>query len=97
VTAPPDPPAPPRRVDPLLLVVAGVAVGIVVTTLRQPRIGMYVVAAALAAGALVRLLARPRDAGSLVVRSRQIDVVVLAALAAAIAVLAAVTPLRGAG
>jgi hypothetical protein len=38
------------------------------------------------------LVLRPRDAGSLVVRSRQVDVVLLTALAAAIAVLALVTP-----
>jgi hypothetical protein len=56
---------------------------------------MYVVAGALGLGALLRLVLRPRAAASLVVRGRHFDVFVLAALAAAIAVLAAVTPLRG--
>jgi hypothetical protein len=35
---------------------------------------------------------RPRDAGSLVVRNRRLDVFVLAGLAIALAVVAAVTP-----
>jgi hypothetical protein len=53
---------------------------------------MLVIAGTLAVGALLRLVLRPRDAGSLVVRSRQVDVVLLAGLAAAIGVLALVTP-----
>lgn len=97
MTAPGEPPAPRRRLDPLVLVLVGVAAGITVAAFRQPRAGMYVVAAALAGGALVRLVVRPRTAGSLVVRGRQLDVVVMTALAVAIAVLAAVTPLRAAG
>jgi hypothetical protein len=80
-----------------VLVLLGVAAGVGVAALRQPRVGMYVVAAALAVGALVRLFVRPRTAGSLVVRSRHLDVVVLTALAVAVAVLAAVTPLHGTG
>jgi len=84
-----------RRFDPLIAVVVVVAAGLGVLTLHQLRAGLYIVAAGLAAGAGVRLLARPRTAGSLVVRGRHTDVLVLAALAAAIAVLAAVTPLPG--
>jgi Protein of unknown function (DUF3017) len=76
----------------MLLVVAGVAVGVVIAVLRHPQPGMLVIAAALAAAAALRLVLRPRAAGSLVVRSRQVDVVVLAGLAAAIGVLALVTP-----
>ena len=72
-----------------------VAAGIAIVSLHQLRAGLYVVAAGLGAAAALRLLLRPRAAGSLVVRSRQADVVVLAALAVAIAVLAAVTPLSG--
>ena len=84
---------PARRLpDPLLLVLAGVAVGIGVVALRHAQSGLYVVAASLGAGALLRLLLRPRDAGSLVVRGRQLDVFVLAGLAIALAVIAAVTP-----
>jgi hypothetical protein len=63
--------------------------------LHQLRAGLYVIAAGLGAAAALRLFLRPRAAGSLVVRSRQADVVVLTALAVAIAVLAAVTPLAG--
>ena len=88
--------APPRRrIDPLLAVVVLVAAGIAVVTMHQLRVGFYVIAAGLAAAAASRLLLRPRAAGSLVVRSRQTDVIVLAGLAVAIAVLAAVTPLPG--
>jgi len=97
VIEPPDPVPPRRRLDPLFAVVVVVAAGIAVLTLHQLRPGMYVIAAGLGAAAALRLLLRPRAAGSLVVRSRHTDVVVLAALAVAIAVLAAITPLRGGG
>lgn len=91
----PPPATPPpvrRRLDPLLLIVAGVAVGAVVAGLHHPQPGMFVVSAALALAALLRLVLRPRTAGSLVVRSRHTDVLVLATLAVGIGVLAAVTP-----
>ena len=81
-----------RSPDPLLAVVGGVAVGVGVATAHHPQAGMFVVAGALALGACLRLLLRPRSAGSLVVRGRHVDVVVLLALAVAIGVLAAVTP-----
>jgi hypothetical protein len=81
-----------RRIDPLLAVVLGVGVGIVVAALRQPQVGMFLMSGALAVGAVLRLVLRPRQAGSLVVRSRQVDVAVLAGLAIALGVLAAVTP-----
>jgi hypothetical protein len=80
----------------MLLVVAGVAAGIVVAALRRPQPGMYVVAVALGCGAVLRLVLRPRDAGSLVVRSRQVDVFILALLAVAVGVIAAVTPFHSA-
>jgi Protein of unknown function (DUF3017) len=86
------PPPVRRRPDPLLLVVLGVAVGIVVALLRRPQPGMLVISGTLVVAAFLRLVLRPRDAGSLVVRSRHVDVVLLAALAAAIGVLALVTP-----
>jgi hypothetical protein len=41
---------------------------------------------------VLRLVLRPRAAGSLVVRSRQLDVLVLMTLAITTGVLAAVTP-----
>jgi hypothetical protein len=98
-SAPESPPTAParRRLDPLLLVVAGVVAGAVIAALRHPQPGMFVVAGALALAAVLRLVLRPRAAGSLVVRSRQVDVLVLAALAAGIGVLAAVTPFPSSG
>lgn len=103
MTAEPSRPAPPppaparRRLDPLLLVVAGVVTGAVVAGLRHPQPGMFVIAGALALAAVLRLVLRPRAAGSLVVRSRQVDVLVLATLATGIGVLAAVTPFPSGG
>jgi hypothetical protein len=84
--------APKRRLDPILPVVATVMVGVLVAALHHPRAGMYVAAAGLAAGAVLRVMLSPRNAGSLVVRRKQIDVIVLGGLALALAVLAAVTP-----
>jgi len=84
-----------RRPDALAPVVLVVAVGVAVAALHHPQIGMYVAAGGLAAGAVLRLVLRERDAGSLVVRIRRIDVVVLAGLAVALGVLAAVTPFPG--
>jgi hypothetical protein len=86
------PPPARRRPDPLLLVFAGVVAGVVLAVLRRPQPGMLVVSGTLAVAAVLRLLLRPRVAGSLVVRSRQVDVVVLAVLATAVGVLALVTP-----
>lgn len=83
---------PRRRLDPLIGVILGVAVGVVIAAVRHPQPGMFVVSAALAVGAVLRLVLRPRAAGSLVVRSRQLDVLVLVTLAITIGVLAAVTP-----
>jgi Protein of unknown function (DUF3017) len=88
-----DQPAPPRRrLDPSLVVVVVVAVGIVIAAVHQPQIGMWIVCGGLGLGAVLRLVLRERDAGSLVVRMRQVDVVVLATLAIGLGVLAAVTP-----
>jgi hypothetical protein len=81
-----------RRPDPIFAVLAGVALGVGLAAARHPQPGMYVMAAALAAGAAMRLVLRPRSAGSLVVRSRQLDVLVLLSLAVVIGVIAAVTP-----
>lgn len=91
-STPPDPPA--HRPDPVWAVLVGVVAGIVLALLDRPRIGMWLVAGTLAVAAVARLVLRQRDAGSLVVRSREVDVLALAALAAAIGVLAAVSPLH---
>jgi hypothetical protein len=84
-----------RAVDPLLAVVLGVAGGVALVTAHRLRLGLYVIAAALGVAAVLRLLLKPRSASSLVVRGRNVDAAVLAALAVGIAVLAAVTPLHG--
>jgi Protein of unknown function (DUF3017) len=78
--------------DPLAAVVAVVALGVVIAALHHPRIGMYVVCAGVAAGAVLRLVLSPAHAGSLVVRRRPFDVAVMLSLALAIGILAAVTP-----
>jgi hypothetical protein len=93
----PGPKAPGRRLDPLLLVVIGVAAGILIAALQRPAVGTWVVCASLSCAAALRLVLRPRAAGLLVVRSRRIDVVVLVGLAVAVGVLAAVTPFPGSG
>ena len=82
--------------EPLVWLLVVLTAGLVLIRADHTRLGLVViVAAGLAAVAGVRLLARPRAPGSLVGRGRHTDVLVLAALAAAIAVLAAVTPLPG--
>jgi preprotein translocase subunit Sec61beta len=86
------PPSRRRRLDPLSLVAATVAVGVLIAALHHPRTGMFVVCGGLGAGALLRLVLSPRNAGLLVVRKRRVDVVVLLGLAVALGVLAAVTP-----
>jgi hypothetical protein len=85
-------PPPRRRLDPLIGVILGVAAGVAIAAARHPQPGMFVISAALAVGAVLRLVLRPRAAGSLVVRSRQLDVLVLVTLAITVGVLAAVTP-----
>ncbi|HVX71066.1 MAG TPA: DUF3017 domain-containing protein [Mycobacteriales bacterium] len=87
-----QPPPPRRRIDPLAVVTLLVAGGLVVAGFHQPQIGMWIVCAALAAGAVLRLVLRERDAGSLVVRFRRLDVLIMAGLAITLGVLAAVTP-----
>jgi hypothetical protein len=84
-----------RRLDPLLGVLAAVAVGIALAAAHHAQPGMYVVAGALALGAVLRLVLRPRAAGSLVVRSRRVDVATLVVLAVAVASITAATPFRG--
>jgi hypothetical protein len=84
-----------RRVDPLGIVTAAVAVGILFAALHHPRIGTWVACGGLTVAAVLRLVLSPRNSGSLVVRKRRIDVLVLSSLAIALGVLAVVTPLTG--
>ncbi len=75
----------------LVLVAMGVGIGI---TWRGHdwRLGIRVVAGALAAASVLRLVLPQRDAGMLAVRPRMFDVTVVGALAVALFVLAEVTP-----
>lgn len=86
-----------RRIDPIVAVLGGLGIGLLLTWLHHPRVGMYALSAALAAAALLRLLLRPGEAGLLVVRSRTTDVAVLGVLAVGLLVLASVTPFPSAG
>jgi hypothetical protein len=87
-----QPPRPRRRPDPLIGVTLLVVAGLVVAGFHQPQVGVWIICAALAAGAVLRLVLRERDAGSLVVRIRRLDVVIMAGLAVTLGILAAVTP-----
>jgi Protein of unknown function (DUF3017) len=80
------------EVDALTVVVGVVALGVLIAALHHARIGMFVACGGLVLGALLRLILSPRNAGSLVVRRRRVDVVVLAGLALVLGIFAAITP-----
>jgi hypothetical protein len=77
---------------PLWAVVALVLGGLLAVAAGYWRSGLLLVALALGVGALLRLLLPAADAGLLVVRSRSMDVTVLAALGVGLGVLALVVP-----
>jgi hypothetical protein len=81
----------------LVFMLAAVAVGLWLVWVHHPRKGLATIALALGAGALLRLVLPPRDAGLLVVRSRLLDVSVLLALAGAVVALAVVQNFPGNG
>ena len=97
-----SPPAPDKRPRtlhelPLITVLALCGVGLLIINYRAStgypwRRGLLVVAAAPLLGALFRLVLPPRQAGMLVVRSRGIDVALLAGLGLAVLVLTLVVP-----
>ncbi len=66
--------------------------GVVAAAQHHWRKGLYVVAAGLALGALLRLVLPTRRAGTLAVRTKPVDVVTLALLAAGVALLASAVP-----
>jgi hypothetical protein len=87
-----QPPRPPRRwPDPFIAAVLGVGVGLLLVWLHHPRMGLYGIAAVLAALAGARLVLPARRAGLLVVRGRSFDVAVLAGLAVGLFLVASVT------
>ena len=84
-----------RLPEPLLLVIAAVAVGLWLIVASHPRKGLGTIALALAGGAVLRLVLPARDAGLLVVRSRFVDVSVLLTMAGVVIVLAVVQHFPG--
>ncbi|MBA8793255.1 hypothetical protein FHX74_000849 [Friedmanniella endophytica] len=77
---------------PLLVVLAGVAAGLVVVALGAWRLGCVITGAALAIGAVERIALPRRNAGLLRVRSRAFDVLVMLGLAVTIVALAFAVP-----
>jgi hypothetical protein len=77
---------------PALAVVAVGLVGLVAAAQHHWRKGLYVVAAALLLGGVLRLVLPTRRAGTLAVRGKALDVVTLLILGVGVALLAGVVP-----
>ncbi len=77
---------------PLLAVLQTVGVGLLLVTFEHWRRGLVVVGLALVAGGLLRLLLPVRRVGFLAVRSRPVDVVLLAGTGLALTVIARTIP-----
>jgi hypothetical protein len=77
---------------PLLLVLGGAASAMVIVALDGFRLGCTMLGASVGFASVARAVLPARRVGLLVVRSRPFDVMVLAAMGAALVVLAAVTP-----
>jgi hypothetical protein len=77
---------------PLLAVLVVVALGLLMVTFEHWRLGLVIIGLALIGGAVLRLLLPVRRAGFLAVRSRPVDVVLLAATGLAVAVIALMIP-----
>ena len=82
---------------PLLAVIVAVGVGLVMVVLEHWRRGLVVIGVALLAAALLRLLLPVRRVGFLAVRSRPVDVVLLAGVGVAVIALALAIPADAAG
>ncbi|MGO1974046.1 MAG: DUF3017 domain-containing protein [Propionibacteriaceae bacterium] len=93
-----SPPAPPTRGTsnptqwPLLIIVAGVVVGLGIAVLGEWRMGALVIGTSLTIGAVERTLLTRRAAGMLQVRSKAFDVILLLAMGVGIIVLAILVP-----
>lgn len=87
-------PPQPQRPWPLLVVVAGVALGLGLSVVGQTtwRAGSVVVGASLLVGAVERLVLSDRAAGLLQVRAKAFDVALLGLAGVAVVVLALVVP-----
>jgi hypothetical protein len=77
---------------PLLAVLVTVGIGLLMVTFEHWRKGLVVVGLALVGGAALRLLLPLRRVGFLAVRSRPLDVVLLAGTGLALAVIALAIP-----
>jgi len=77
---------------PLLAVLLAVAVGLLLVVFEHWRKGLVVVGLALVGGAVLRALLPVRRVGFLAVRSRPVDVVLLAGAGLALAVVALAIP-----
>ena len=77
---------------PLLVVLLAVGAGLLVLTVGHWRRGLVVVGLALAGGGLLRLLLPLRRVGFLAVRSRPVDVVMLAAAGLALTTISLAIP-----
>jgi hypothetical protein len=77
---------------PLLAVLVTVALGLLVVTFDHWRLGLVITGLALIGGAALRLLLPVRRAGFLAVRSRPVDVVLLAGTGLAVVVIALMIP-----
>ena len=77
---------------PLLSVLLVVGVGLLQVTFEHWRRGLVIMGLALVGGALLRLLLPVRRAGFLAVRSRPVDVVLLACTGLALTVIALTIP-----
>ncbi len=77
---------------PLFAVLVAVAVGLAMIALEHWRRGLLVVGLALVGAAVLRLVLPVRRVGFLAVRSRPVDVVLMAGTGIAVAVLSVVVP-----
>jgi hypothetical protein len=77
---------------PLLAVLIAVGVGLLMVTFEHWRKGLVVVGLALVGGAVLRALLPVRRVGFLAVRSRPVDVVLLAGAGLALAIIALTIP-----
>jgi hypothetical protein len=77
---------------PLLAVLVAVGLGLFVVAVNRWRLGLVIVGLALIGAAVLRLLLPVRRAGFLAVRSRPVDVVLLAGTGLALAVIALMLP-----
>ena len=77
---------------PLLVVLLVVGVGLLQVTFQHWRLGLVVMGLALVGAAVLRLLLPVRRAGFLAVRSRPVDVVLLAGAGLALTIIALTIP-----